>query len=115
MRSTESIIRRFGETARVIGGERPKSFRAIIQPLRYKFKTYYPNLRLPTGYYDSGHYLLLAETGAPISDYMCEIECGGHRYSVRNCGVYKLRGKNIYVWAVLTACTPETEDDYEQD
>lgn len=114
MKNADSIFKRYGSVARIKRDGRTHSFRAIIQPLRYKYKSYYPNLRLPTGYYDSGHFLMLAQTGTTLNDYLSEVESEGVLYSVRNSGSYKVGKNEIYVWAVLTACTPEAEDEYDE-
>ena len=41
------------------------------------------------------------------------VECEDKTYYIRSCGDFKVKGKKLYVWAVLAARTEPSEDDYD--
>ena len=88
--------------------------KALLRPLHHKNKTYFMPKRLPQGVLDNRHYLLLAP-----ADFSAEppqiLTCNGRNYMILSREGYRVKGRTMYVWAVLTACTDSAEDDYDSD
>lgn len=108
------MIKRFGGDVVVIESEKRYKSKAVIQPLMYKNKMYLGGSQFPLGYYDAGHYLMIAPSDFPLADYQnVLISYNDNLYKIKRCEVVSAENKDIYMWAVLTTASGETEDDYE--
>lgn len=89
--------------------------KAIIQPLMYKNKMYLGGEYLPAGYFDGGHYLMIAPCEDFIRDYRSTvITQGNEKYTIKRSELVSVQNKGLYIWAVLTPCCENLEDDYEK-
>lgn len=98
----------FKELGRVVelnapNGERLSSFKALIQPLRYKNKMYLDGINTEIGFNSQGHYLYI---GPPTPDLTtaadgCYLVSHGTSYQIdRAERVYK--GSEVfYIWAII--------------
>ena len=111
----EQMLERFGESVVVNNnGKRTETY-AVIQPLLYKNKMYINGVSLPAGYFDGGHYLMIASAGIKIEDYRnTSVEHRNYNLKIKRAEIISSGGCDLYIWAVLTPLAPLVEDDYAQ-
>lgn len=114
--SAKNIINKYGSAVRIISKENTVTTKGIIRPLYHRSKYLSVIKRIPSGVKDNRYFYgifpydtVLKRTGGEIIEY------NGERYRVNSNGVYFVRERALYVWAVLSACTGSPEDDYDED
>lgn len=113
--SITAMIRRYGDDITISESGNTRSSKAIIQPLMYKNKMYLGGSALPSGYFDAGHFLMIASIDEVITDYsQTLITDNGVTYTIKRSEVVRADNTDLYIWAVLTPYSPEAEDDYEE-
>lgn len=108
------ILNRYGSTVKITEKGNTIRTKGFIEPLHTKNKTYYNIKPIPLGKLDNSHYLLI--TGPDVVLDKCGgavVEMCGKKYITKSNGTYILAGQKMYVWAVLTAHTEQSEDSYE--
>ena len=114
MRSADNIIRSQGEKVRVTQNDETTATFAVIQPINRRWKTYLSGERTPSGVLNNNHYYMIALPELNLNQTSGgTVDCDDKRYYIRSCGDFKVKGKKLYVWAVLAARTEPTEDDYD--
>ncbi|MCH5299571.1 MAG: hypothetical protein J1E96_07405 [Ruminococcus sp.] len=108
------VLNKYGSKVKVTQNGTTIETKAFIQPLSYDRKSYFDSMRLPEGSFDNNHFLMLAHPSLVLSkSFDIVIESADGKYSVKSSGNFRASDKVMYVWAVLTACTGTTEDDYD--
>ncbi len=106
---TQNPFAPYGRTValRDVNGRTLDSFKALIQPLRYKNKMYLDGIYTEIGFNSQGHYLYL---GPPEPD-LCALSAGDHLYADgvpyqidRAEKVYH-NDKVFYIWAIIRTIT----------
>ena len=114
--SAKNIINKYGSTVRILSENNTVTTKGIIRPLYHRNRYRAVFKRLPSGIYDNRHQYAIFPPDTVLKRTGGEkIECSGEKYRVNSNGVYSVRDKALYVWAVLSACTDSTEDDYDED
>lgn len=114
-KSIEKMICRFGEDILVTENMVRNRSKAIIQPLMYKNKMYLGGTALPAGFFDGGHYLMIAPASLKVKDYRrAVVDAMGTKYTLKRVEIVKADNKELYIWAVLTPYYPNAEDDYDE-
>ena len=108
--TAEMIFATQGRRITFFDGEKEQTFKALIQPLRYKNKMYLDGIYTEIGFNSQGHYLYI---GPPDPDLTLAqdgeyISCMGEKYRIdRAEKVYK--GEDVfYIWAIIRVIV-ETE------
>ena len=110
----EHVLDRYGTLVKITDKGNTISEKVFIQPLHYKDKSYFSINSLQTGRLDNSRYLLIGSPKLKLN--RCGgtiVECNCDRYITKSTGIYMSAGEKMYVWAVLTACTVTSEDDYD--
>lgn len=114
-KSIDRMLHRYGSDVTVKDKFGSFEGKAIIQPLLYKNKMYLGGEFLPAGYYDAGHYLMIAPCDGFIRDYRSTLVTQGEvTYTIKRSERVSADDKDLYIWAVLTPYTAPLEDDYAQ-
>ena len=114
MKNVDRIIQTQGEKVRVIQSDETTEAFAVIQPMNRRWKTYLSGERIPSGILNNNHYYMIASPKLSLNQTAGgTVECEDKTYFIRSCGDFKVKGKKLYVWAVLAARTEPSEDDYE--
>lgn len=114
-RIAQNIIRKYGSKVLITSGDEAVTTKGIIRPLYYNDRNRAFFKRLSSGLFDNRHYLIVLQPDVKLKRTGGEIiECNGTKYTVNSNGAYMIGSKEIYVWAVLTACTDPLEDDYDR-
>lgn len=115
MKKVERIIRGWGEPVTVTQNGNTVNSKALIHPINRRWRTYLSGERVPSGILDKNHYIMVASPGLELGK--CDegiVESSSDSYFIRSCGDFKVKGKKLYVWAVLAARTePSEADDYD--
>lgn len=112
MKFPPELFSRLGVELKVTRDGKVKTYKAFLQSLRRKSHSYNIPKRHLSGLFADDHYLLIAPPDAEIINDDI-IECGGGEYVVLSTDCYKIKKTKLYVWAVLTARTEQTEDDFD--
>lgn len=111
--TVEKMILRYGDDIRITENSVCSRSKAIIQPLMYKNKMYLGGTALPAGFFDGGHYMMIAPASLEVKDYRhVVVESMGAKYTVKRVEMVKSDNRELYIWAVLTPYYPPAEDDY---
>lgn len=105
-KKTEAYINKYGRTLTLVKGENQESFKAFLQPLRYKNKMYLSSVSTDLGYDSTGKYLLICPASADINEadgYKSIITDGEKKYIVDRCEKIYFSDTPVYCWAVVTA------------
>ncbi len=114
MKSVSRIMRSLGENVRVVQGGKTANVKAVIQPMNRKWISFLSGERVPSGILNNNHYLMLAAPELDVDDNNeVKVDSADKSYYIRYHGDFKVKGKKIYVWAVLSARTEALEDDYD--
>ena len=114
MKRVDRIIRTQGEKVRVTQSDETTEAFAVIQPMNRRWKTYLSGERTPSGVLNNNHYYMMALPELTLNQTAGgTVESEDKTYYIRSCGDFKVKGKKIYVWAVLAARTEPSEDDYD--
>lgn len=110
----EKELSTFGRNITVTTEQGSGIIRGIIMPLLYKNKIYISGKRLPEGYFDSGHYLLICESSVklPVTG-TAFFECDQKRYVLKRSESVGYMDKPLYIWAVLETYHSERDDEFE--
>ena len=88
-------------------GSTLNTFKALIQPLRYKNKMYLDGIYTEIGFNSQGHYLYL---GPPEPD-LCSLTAGDHlcadgmSYQIDRAEKVYHKDKVFYIWAIIRTIT----------
>lgn len=116
LNKVSEAIKRHGSKIYVKCGLNTEKSFGFISPLRYKNNMYLSGRRLPSGYFDGGHYLLIALPEIELSDYVnTVIYCGTKGYIIKRAEKYIYKNKVVYVWAIVTPYSDSLEDDYDDN
>ena len=108
------MLERYGEKLTVYENGESRDTHGVIQPLMYKNKMYINGVSLPAGYFDGGHYILIASATPGITDYRnTTVYRQTRAYRIKRVEVITSGGADLYIWAVLTPAKPRVEDDYD--
>lgn len=112
-KSVTLMIKKYGGDVAVrCQGEKTLS-RAIIQPMLYKNKMYLGGDMPDAGWFDGGHYMMIAPADISITDYRhTVIDYMGSSFVIKRSEVVSADDTPLYIWAVLTPWSPPLEDDY---
>ena len=108
----DRIIDKFGEDVTVLNSGIPYETKGIIQPLERKRRLTDTNKRLPTGRANIGKYYAIFPPDVVLTQGSA-IRTSENSYYPRSSGSYKVKGNTVYVWAVLSALTAQSGDDYD--
>ena len=118
MREKETVNRllsRFGESVTIFEKDKSSKTFAVIQPLLYKNKMYIDGKSLDAGYFDGGHYLMIASADIGIENYRgALVGYKNSKYKFKRVEVISSSDVDLYIWAVLTPCAESVEDDYAE-
>lgn len=108
------LINKYGDVLNIRENGKTINIKGILQPFHYAYKSYFTPKRLPAGVFDGRHYLLITSPKYKNRIFRNSVvEKNEEKYRVKSAETYSAQGRDLYVWAVLTACTTYTEDDYE--
>ncbi len=111
----DKMIKRYGDDITVKDKLGSFEGKAIIQPLMYKNKMYLGGDTLSAGYFDAGHYLMIAPCDGLIRDYRSTlVTCRDTTYTIKRSERVSADNEDLYIWAVLTTYTAPLEDDYAE-
>lgn len=111
--SVSLMLNRYGESIRLVKGNKVNKAKAIIQPLMYKNKMYLDGVSMDAGDFDGGHYQMIAPSDTDFCDYKgVRIEAKNNAYIIKRVEMISADDKDLYIWAVLTPYYPSGEDDY---
>lgn len=112
-KNISKMLQKYGSDVTVKDKLGSFEIKAIIQPLMYKNKMYLGGSELSAGYYDAGHYLMIASCSDFVRDYRSAvITCNSESYTIKRSERVHLGEDDLYIWAVLTTYSPPMEDDY---
>ncbi|MBQ9553081.1 MAG: hypothetical protein IJU96_10005 [Clostridia bacterium] len=105
----KNLFEPFGRTVtlRDANGDTLNTFKALIQPLRYKNKMYLDGIYTEIGFNSQGHYLYL---GPPEPD-LCAAAAGDHlfadgiSYQIDRAEKVYQNDKVFYIWAIIRTIT----------
>ena len=110
----ESMLKRFGDKVEIEEDGTKTCILAVVQPLLYKNKMYLSGTLTDAGYFDGGHYLMIAPATAKIRDYRNTIiHHFGKTFRIKKVEVISSFGEDLYVWIVLIPSAKEVADDYD--
>lgn len=99
----DNIIKLFGRTVELSTDSTTKSFKAFIQPLRYKNKMYLDGIYTQIGFNSQGHYLYIgpSDPDLTLAEDTAFLTSGGTKYQIdRAERVYS--GESVfYTWAII--------------
>ena len=96
------LIAKAGNTIGVLGTD--KSWKALIQPLRYRNKLYVEESAEPPGMINRTAYLYIGSKENDLRVYPrgTLFLCDGELLTLTHCELTRLSDKSEYVWAVLS-------------
>lgn len=114
MKAISTAFSRYGSVVKIHCKGNTITTKGFIKPV-YRKHSGFLNLSLTImGEIDNSHYVLLVPPVKELGNIAgCTVECKDREYVVKNSGKYTVADKDIYVWAVLTACTELKGDDYD--
>ena len=95
---------RYGKDMEILypNGSTTKTFKAFIQPLRYKNKMYLYGVNTEIGYNSQGYYLYIGPAEFDLKRVEGSvILCEGTKYMIDRCEKMDFKGKPIYIWAIV--------------
>ncbi len=111
--SIQEFIRRYGCQVNLYrdGNTVSESYRAFVQPLRYKNKMYLEGTRTPIGYADQSHYLYVGPGSVDVTALPQEavLTMGEGRFYFSHCEAVRLADETLYMWAILRTLVEEDE------
>lgn len=106
MKSPVKFIEKYGTVFRFIKYGNTITIKGILQPYHYSYNSFFTHNRLPAGVCDPRHYLLITTPDLSGQIYKDLLILGEDRdYVVKSVETFSVKGEDLYVWAVLTACT----------
>jgi len=110
-----TMLSRFGDKTVIEEKGVRREISAVIQPMLYKNKMYLSGVLSEAGYFDGGHYLMIAPAKEKIEDYRnTRVLHSGNTYRIKKVEVISALGLDLYIWAVLIPSAKAVEDDYEE-
>ena len=102
----DKLIGRYGRTVTLYFPGKSglnRTYKAFLQPLRYKNKIYLEGILSEIGFVDEGHYLYIGPAEHSLMNLpgKTEIRVGGDRYFVKRADQVYAGEQAIYTWAVL--------------
>lgn len=113
--SIKGTIKRYGNSVTIIESDKRTKVKAFVEPLRYKNRVYVGGKYRLLGTDRDEKYLYIGCAENPLKEKYSVIEMQGSKYIVKRCETYYVKDYPIYVWAILTPCGDDLEDDYESD
>lgn len=115
MKNIEKFINKYSCVFNTVKNGNTIIIKGILQPFHNHYKTYFTPKRFPAGVYDGRHYLLITtpDYGEKLKRSIV-INNGEMSYFIKSVDTYRIKDKDLYVWAVLSAHTENIGDDYEQ-
>ena len=113
MKSVNKLLVRYGSRVELVHNGITEKTKAIIEPLYYNRNSFYNTSRFPAGECGDGRYMMICSPSVELPSGHCAVKDGEDVYLVRSHGRFKAADKEMYGWAVLTACTVTAEDDYD--
>ena len=106
-KEVDSLLDEYGRTLTLINikDEKQSSFKAFLQPLRYKNKMYLSSVSTDLCYDSSAKYLLISPIGSNAAEadgYNALISDGTNKYVVDRCEEVYLADEPVYTWAVVS-------------
>ncbi len=101
--TAEPIFKKHGRNVTLTDGDKKESFKALIQPLRYKNKMYLDGVYTEIGFNSQGHYLYI---GPPAPDLTvvgetATIDSEGVSYRIDRAERVYNAGEVFYIWAII--------------
>ncbi len=99
----DNLIKLFGRTVNFNTADMTKSYKAFIQPLRYKNKMYLDGVYTQIGFNSQGHYLYI---GPPDPDLTTAedsafLNSDGTKYRIDRAERVYNGDKVFYIWAII--------------
>ena len=113
--SAKGIIERYGLEITVERNGVKKKTKAFIQPLRYNSKYYGFGEHHRVGFLRTERYLYIGHPDTQLISGESVIESGACKYIVKRAEIYRVQGRCVYMWALITPCSGVLEDEYETD
>ncbi|NCC87335.1 MAG: hypothetical protein EOM05_05640 [Clostridia bacterium] len=115
MNSVEAMIKSFGRdvSLHMSDGWTSGSYRAFLQPLRYKNKMYLEGLQTDIGFSEQGYYLYIGPEKHNLSALPKDAwiaDCDNKKYYINKVEKVFLGNKALYIWAIVKSVE---EADYE--
>ncbi len=111
----QSMLERFGDKIEIHEGDKVTHIFGVVQPLLYKNKMYLSGTIKDAGYFDGGHFLMIAPATAKIRDYRNTIiRHFGRTFKIKKVEIISSFGEDLYVWIVLIPSSQEVADDYDE-
>ena len=85
------------------------SYRAFVQPLRYKNKMYLEGAHTPIGYADQSYYLYVGPASVDVCSLPSSavLQMGEGLFYFSHCESVRLADQPMYMWAILRALVKE--------
>lgn len=111
-KSLAAELEHYGERITITSEAGESVIKGILQPLLYKNKMYISGSQLPSGFFDSGHYLLICPPDAelPVLGAVF-LEAQGKRFILKRSEKVKSKSQVFYVWAVLCPYEEPVKED----
>ncbi len=107
----QSYLEKYGcEVSVAPDGENfESSYRAFVQPLRYKNKMYLEGTRTRIGYADQSYYLYVGPATVNVCGLSDKavLRMGDGRFYFSHCESVQLADETIYMWAILRSLIEE--------
>lgn len=104
--SAKRLIAKFGiDISLFISGGNSGTFKAVLQPLRYKNKIYLSGVPTELGYDSLQKYLLLTTPDVPlelVDGNSYSLYYDGHQYSIDHCEKVFFGNEPHYYWAIAS-------------
>lgn len=104
MKDFEYLFKNFGKIVYVEDGNvKTESYKAFIQPLRYKNKMYLSGYYSELGHYGESYYLYVGPPSVPLKNLSAKaiLCCEGVNYNIYRTERVAFKDMNVYVWAII--------------
>lgn len=109
--SLNGFIQKFGMDVRACAddGWTTPTYRAFLQPLRYKNKMYLEGLSTRIGFSEQGYYLYIGPAGHDLTkvDKSVYITAAQEKYQITHAERVYFGQTVLYVWAILKTLTED--------
>lgn len=110
----KKFIYKYGSRFRINQNGNTSYIRGVVQPFHYSYKSYFTDKRLPAGVLDGRHYLFISTPDlSGILRRGLILRGEDKAYRVKSVETYRVKNKDLYAQAVLTACAENEGDVYE--
>lgn len=98
-------IEKYGQTVQYSqdGETYSRTYKAFIQPLRYKNKMYLDGKHSEIGFIDTSYYLYLGPSDVNVVDYdvISRIKINNRLYDFTHAEKINLGDERLYIWAII--------------